>query len=134
MPNTSCGPDRVALEHHADVALERRDIHARASVGNGHIPDSDAAAGWPFEPGNATQSRRLAATRGAEQGEEAAARDAERDPVHGRLVAEAFDQSLHLHVAGGMFCALHNSSGERLAAGDAPERDDADEQHDRLRN
>ena len=57
--------ERVALEHHGDVAVARlqpRDVA---------IADQHAPAGRQFEPGEDAQRRRLAAARRAEQGQEA---------------------------------------------------------------
>src|SRR6185369_6002000 len=82
-------PDGVRLEHHVDPAPLRRDI---AAVGGDHFgPDANGAVRRRLEAGDAAQSRRLAAAAGAEQGNELAVLDLERDIVDGleRTVGDA---------------------------------------------
>jgi hypothetical protein len=76
----------VALEHGVDLALVRR--------GPGHVDpvEQDAAVGGLLEPGDQPQGGRLAAARGAEQGEELPAGHLQVDAVHGGDVLEALDQ------------------------------------------
>ena len=57
---------RIALEHHADVAP------GRADVGDVTVADQDAAGRRRLEAGDQAERRRLAAARGAEQGDEGA--------------------------------------------------------------
>jgi hypothetical protein len=47
--------------------------------------ETNFAAGGLFEPGHQTQSSGFAASRGAKQGEELAAREGERDAVDGMV-------------------------------------------------
>ena len=107
-------PDRIALEHHADVALLRRQEDALGLGCVDEPADADAAAVDAVQAGDAHQRRGLAATGGAEQGEELAARNAKRNIVHRPVVAEPFDQALHLDVAGGM--AVHHATAVCLHA------------------
>ena len=67
------GPEGVVLEDHPDVAGVRR------KVGDVPIPEPDATRVQTVEPGDETEQRRLAASRGAEQREQLAVRDLERD-------------------------------------------------------
>ena len=69
--------ERVALEHHRDVAVARlqsRDIA---------LADQDAACRRHFEPGEDAQRRRLAAARGPEQRQERAIRHLQIERVQG---------------------------------------------------
>ena len=70
--------ERVALEHHADVALGRRQI------GDVAAGDDDPAAGRRLEPGDHPQRRRLAAAARAEQRRQGPARNAKADLVDGQ--------------------------------------------------
>ena len=72
---------RVALEHHRDVALRRRQPRDVAAV------DRDAAAVGRLEAGDQPQRRRLAAARRAEQHVERAGVERERQPVDGAHLA-----------------------------------------------
>ena len=97
--NRHMRPDRVGLEHHADVADVGRRHDAAAGRRDRLARDSDLAAVGVLEAGNAPQGRRLAATRGAEQRHELALRDLERD-VRDDLVGavdldQAFDRDAH---------------------------------------
>ena len=72
---------RVALEHHRDVALGRRQPRDVA------VGDHDAAAVGRLESGDQAQRGRLAAARWAEQHVERARRERERDAVDGAHLA-----------------------------------------------
>jgi hypothetical protein len=67
--------ERVALEHHRDVAVLRLDVVDDALV------DRDRAGVDLLEPGEHPQQRRLAAARRADQHHELAVRDVERNAV-----------------------------------------------------
>ena len=80
--------ERIGLEHHVDgplVGRRRGDVHA---------VDPDAALGRALESGHHAQQRRLAGARAAEQAEDLAAVDVERDVVDGDEVAEPLGQLL----------------------------------------
>jgi hypothetical protein len=66
---------RIALEHHRDVAPRRGKAGHVAPV------DQDAAGVSDLEPGNEPQRRRLAAAGGAEQHVEGSALERKREPV-----------------------------------------------------
>jgi hypothetical protein len=72
---------RIALEHHAHVALVRRQRSGSAAV------QPDLPALGALEAGQQHQRGRLARPRGAQQREELAARDGEIEPVDRRLAA-----------------------------------------------
>ncbi len=83
---------RQLLEHHVDRAPVGRDPgHAAAA-------DGDLAAVGLDEAGDHAQQRGLAAAGGPEDREEAAARDAEGQLMHGGVAAEALAQRAHLQV------------------------------------
>jgi len=76
--------ERVALEHHRDVAGARRQrVHHP-------VADADGAAGDFLEPGNHPQGRRLAAAGGADQHHELVMSDFKVDAVHHLGAAIAF--------------------------------------------
>ena len=82
------------LEHEADVAVSH-------VGGRGVVAFEDHAAGvGGLQPGYAAQERRLAAARGAEQGDEFAAREVERDIVEGDEIAELLADVLDLDTHG----------------------------------
>ena len=87
---------RVRLEHHVDRPLVRRHF------GHVHIVDQDAAGARARESRQHAQQRRLAASRGAHQGEHLALVDAQIDAVDRGEGAEglvdAFDDDLRLGV------------------------------------
>ena len=60
---------RVALEHHGDVAIARRHAHHVLAA------DADLALGGFVQPRNDVEQRGLAAARGADQDQELAGRD-----------------------------------------------------------
>ena len=71
---------REVLEHHAEIAaIGRRLRHVAAA-------DEDVALGGELEARDEAQGRRLAATRGAEQREEEAARDCKAESRTARTV------------------------------------------------
>ena len=69
--------ERVALEHHRDVAAAWR------QVGDVSATDRDAALADLLEPRDHPEQRRLAATRGADEDEELAVLDAQVDVLDG---------------------------------------------------
>jgi len=73
---------RIALEHHRDVAILGLDVVDHLAV------DGDGAAANLFEAGQHAQQRRLAAARRTHQHHEFAIFDVERDPVNNLRVAE----------------------------------------------
>ena len=83
---------RVRLEHHVDRPLVRRDA--------GHVDavDGDAPGGRLLEPGQHAQQRGLAAARAAEQAEQLAAIDLQRDVVDGDEVAELLRDAVDVDV------------------------------------
>src|SRR5437867_1722344 len=85
-------PDGVRLEDHADVARVRRNEPSRSRQHRLVEPD-DAVLGT-LESGDAAERRRLAAAGGAEDREEAAVRDGERDVLDGAHAATVGDEGL----------------------------------------
>ncbi len=82
-------PDRVGLEHHADVPQPRRDEETPLRRGD-HVPaDRDLAPGRVLEAGDAAQRGGLAAARRAEQADEFSVPDREIDIGDGVEGAEA---------------------------------------------
>jgi hypothetical protein len=77
---------RVALEHHAEIAL------VGGRPGDVLAADLDLARGRVLEPRDGHQDRRLARAAGAEQRHEFAGCHVERHPVHGRDRAETLHQ------------------------------------------
>ena len=75
---------RVVLEHEADAALTRRDVRDVVAV------QRDAAVIDARQPGNRAQQGALAAAAGAEQHEELALADFQRDVVDDRQVLISF--------------------------------------------
>ena len=61
-------PNGITLEHHADIALFRR--QKRFSAGNQLIPDVQFTGGWFFEAGDDSQERRFSTAGRAKQGNE----------------------------------------------------------------
>ena len=82
---------RVALEHHRDVAL------ARLEVVDAAIADDDVARRDRLESGDHPQQRGLAAPRRADQHRELAVGDVEVDAAHDRDIAEALLDVAHAH-------------------------------------
>src|SRR5712691_5646105 len=82
LPHRHPGEDRVALKHHRVLR----------AVGAGRQVDLDRSGGGGFQPGEDAQQRRLAAPGGADDSEELAARDVERDIVDGDQAAEGLDE------------------------------------------
>jgi hypothetical protein len=80
------GEQGELLEHHADPALLGRDEDAVA--GDDPIPDFDRPGLHLLEAGNGSERRRLSATRGAEEGDEAAGGNIEGEAVERRDVTE----------------------------------------------
>jgi len=76
--------ERVALEHHGDVAVLGRDLVHHPP------PDGDGARGDLLEPGDHAEQGALAAARGAHQHHELVLADLEIDVAdHRRVVAVA---------------------------------------------
>ncbi len=83
--------ERVALEHHRDVAIARLElVHAAAA-------DCDLARRDRFETRDHSQQRRLAATGRADEHEELAVGDVEVDPLHHGDAVEALGKVADLH-------------------------------------
>jgi hypothetical protein len=76
---------RVGLEHHRDVAIGGRQVRDISAA------DQDRPRGRHFEPGDHAQRRGLAAARRAEQRDQLARLDEQRDVVDGRDLALAVD-------------------------------------------
>ena len=76
-------PDRVRLEHHAEIALVRRDEDFLLSREHQAAIDRNLAAHGTLEARNRAQRRRLAAARGAKQGEEFSSRNLEGHILRG---------------------------------------------------
>jgi hypothetical protein len=72
------GVERVALEHHGDVAVLGRE------VGDVAAADGDGAGGHLLEPGDHAEQRGLAAARRPDQHQQLAVGDVEVDGVDGR--------------------------------------------------
>src|SRR5690606_4554655 len=88
-------PQRVALEHHAEIAAPGR------QVGDVALTDDDASGRWRAEAGDKAQQRGLAGAGGAEKAEIFAGLDGEADIVKDRraAIAEAdpFDRNILRH-------------------------------------
>ncbi len=82
------------LEHEADAPL------AQAELVGIDVAEEDLAAVDLFEAGHGPQQGRLARSRGAEQGDEFARLDLQRNAAQGRIAAEALGQVLHGHGNG----------------------------------
>ena len=76
-------PDGVGLEHHAEIALVGRDEDALGRGVDEAPADLDLARGRPLQPRDRAQRRGLAAAGRAEQREQLALRDLERDVLRG---------------------------------------------------
>ena len=95
------GEQRDVLEDHGDVALLRGQ---RGDVG---VAEPDAAGGGGLEAGDHPQSGRLAAAGGADEGEELALADLERQVAHrvygasaaAEALVEAFQPDRERHAA-----------------------------------
>ncbi len=81
---------RVALEHHRQVALRGRQARDVAAV------EDDAAGGQRLEPGDQAQQRGLAAARRADEHGELAAGDGQVDALDRLHVAELLLDALEL--------------------------------------
>ena len=79
---------RVVLEHHADVAAVRRQRDDRLAV------DGDVAGGRHLEAGDHHQGRGLARAARAEQGQELARADVERDAATAATRPKRFSRSV----------------------------------------
>ena len=88
--------ERVALEHRVDRPLVRLD--------RGHVlpADQDAAGGRVLEPGDQAQGRRLAASRGAEQGEERSRGDQQVELLDRGEPGEGLADPLELQICAGL--------------------------------
>src|SRR5512147_1157018 len=106
--------ERVVLEHHPDVALVRRTIADRLLV------DPDLAGIEIGETGDRPQQGRLAAARRADQPEELAVAEADRDLIQRRDPAIALDGADHVHGAHGQALIARRRNGRawrRAASG-----------------
>ena len=84
--------ERVALEHHRDVAL------LRGHVVDQLVADPDLAFGRILQPGDHPQQRRLAAAGRAEEDHELSVADVEHDVVDGGDIAEALGHVREPHA------------------------------------
>ncbi len=80
-----CGIERVALEHHGDVAVLGRHVVDDA------VADHDAAFGDLFQAGQQAQAGGLAAARRADEDQEFLVGDLDVQVVDGDDVAEALE-------------------------------------------
>ena len=85
-------PERVGLEHQAEIAELRVDEFAGRRIEHRLAADGDAAAGRALQPGDRGEHGRLAAAGRTEQRQELALADVERDPVHRGDGAEALHE------------------------------------------
>ncbi len=101
--------ERIVLEDEADAAL------AHGDIGGVLLAEIDRAAVGIFEAGDHAQDRRLAGTGRAEQRDELAAFDIERDAVHGteglELLDHVFEADLHGLTSGVMLSAPASADG-----------------------
>src|SRR6185312_12007654 len=88
-------PQRVRLEHHADMAVLGRDVDVGAA--DDQIADPDRAALRSLEPGDQAQQRALAAAGRTEHREELALVDRERNVVDRGDRSEALDDAVERH-------------------------------------
>ena len=96
------------LEHEADAAVAHR------NVGRVLVAEIDVAAVGVFEAGDHAQDRRLAGARGAEQRDQLAALDVERDAVHGAERVEGLHDIVEADLHGVFPCAT-TGAGEASA-------------------
>ncbi len=101
-------PQRVALKHHADIALVRGDDAARR-IGDEPLAEVDAAPIRIDEAGDQVQGRGLAAARGTEHRSHLAVPELDGYVVDRDHLAEPFAQSIHPH-------ARHRSSASPVIA------------------
>ena len=80
-------PQRVGLEHQAEVAALGRDLELAGAVEHRLVLDADLAAVRNLEAGDRAQQRRLAAAGRAEQRDDLALAQLHRDPFQDRVVA-----------------------------------------------
>ena len=133
-------PDRVGLEHHAEVALVGRDEDPLARRVDEASGDLDLARGRLLQPGDRAQRRGLAAAGGAEQREQLALRHVERHVLrgldHGAVLVGIFgEQRSHAqHVSTPAFLCFCNSEPScRRAARSSPDEQRHDEHARRAR-
>ena len=101
----------VGLEHHAHVAPAGRHVGDVAAI------EQDAAGIQPLQPGERAQRRGLAAARGAEQRDQLARRQIERQAVERADLAEAATQldELDAHAGARRAGAGHGRGGARAS-------------------
>ncbi len=83
---------RVALEHHRDAALGRRNVVDDTPA------DLQGAAGDVFQPRDRAQQRALAAARGADEDHELAVADFQVDVAQHLHIAERLLDAGQLHI------------------------------------
>src|SRR5262249_55985870 len=76
-------PDRIGLEHHADIARTRRHLDTISRRRHHASADADAPGGGMLEARDAAQRRGLAATGGTKQHHDLAGRHVKAHPVYG---------------------------------------------------
>ena len=111
-------PQRVGLEHEAEVAALGRDVDAAPGVEDLRLADGDRAGGRRLEPGDAAQQRRLAAAGAAEKRRDPARpdgiADAAQDLVRPEADAQIVDrQRRRLRAAGGIIHRARSRAAAR---------------------
>ncbi|MNQ09483.1 hypothetical protein D3C85_223000 [compost metagenome] len=92
--------ERIALEHHRDVALLRRQVVGPCAA------DAQLAAADGLQPRDHAQQRRLAAARGADEHDELAVGNVQVDAVHDGHAGEILAQLLELNLSHGVSLSL----------------------------
>jgi hypothetical protein len=88
------GPQRIALEHHADVPSMDRDLGLGGAVDDDVVAEQDASLVGGLETGDAAQGGRLATAARAEQSEELALLHREVEVLHHHCPPVGLDQSM----------------------------------------
>jgi hypothetical protein len=86
-------PHRIALEHHADVAVLGIEINAALGARDQRSADADFAGVRPRQTRDATQRRGLSAAGRSEQGDELALRHRKTHVAHRGFGAEILAES-----------------------------------------
>ena len=101
-------PQRVALEHHPDIAVLGIAMNFAFDRGDDFSVDADFARIRPLQARKAAQHRRLTATGRSEQGDEFPLRDRKAHITYRRLGAEIFSDTVELDH--GMAAHVHGST------------------------
>ena len=91
----------VVVDRHVRIQRVRLEHHGATAVGGGGgvhaLPvDQDVAGSWRLQPGNHTQQRGFAATRGADEDDKLAVLHREIDAVQDGCGIKAFDNALQI--------------------------------------